>query len=138
MTQHFETSTLAENVQHLMGDLLSWRDEIEAALAHVDYTHTFDDIVTAVLRQEMQFYSVDDCFALCHVSAFPQFSNYHIFIAGGNLNKIVEKQKDFVAIANAMGCKNLTFNGRLGWSKVLKNSGWKEKLVTMWLGADNE
>jgi Lhr-like helicase len=138
MKDMVEKDPLAVQVQHLMGDLLSWREEIEEAISLADCSHTFDDLTAMVLRQDLQLYTNEHAFAICHKVTFPQYSNYHIMLAGGNLQSILDEQENFQKMAKAFGCRYLTFNGRFGWQRALKDKGWKPKFVTMWLEADNE
>ena len=123
---------LAEAVTALMADMLRWRTEIELALAHAEFSHTYDDITAMVLRGDLQMHAFDDCFCLTQRNVFPQFTVYHFMIAGGNLNSIVNKKLEFEKAAKALGCKYLSFSGRKGWERALKDAGWAHKFTTMW------
>lgn len=132
MNQHADTASLAERMGALMDDLLTWRPEIEHALQHAEFSHTFDDITAMVIRGELVLHTFEDCFSLSQISVFPQFKTLHFMIVGGNLKSIIAKKKIFQIIAKEQGCRYLSFSGRPGWAKALKDHGWFHKFTTMW------
>lgn len=132
MNEIVEKPPLVETVIDLMEGLIHWRDQIEEALRHAGFSYTFDDITSMILRQELTFYKHDDCFALCQIVHFPQYRNFHFMIVGGNLRSIIGLKSHYESIAKALDCKNLSFSGRPGWARALKNHGWEHRFTTMW------
>lgn len=53
------------------------------------------------------------------------------WLAGGELDQLMDMIPDIAAWARAQGCTFAEFDGRLGWEKPLKARGWKKRSVTM-------
>jgi hypothetical protein len=132
MNARADTTNMAEKAIDVLRSLLSWQENIEEALRHADYSHTFDDITAMVMRGDLMFHNFEDCFCLTQITVFPQFKTYHFMVAGGELNGIINRKSKFEAIAKECGCKYLSFSGRPGWLRALKSKGWKHKFTTMW------
>jgi hypothetical protein len=132
MNIHVEQPSIAERVTSIMQGMLSWRPEIEAALQHAGFSHTFDDITAMVINGHLTLHTFEDCFCLTQVTVWPQFTSYHFMIAGGKLESIIARKPFFEALAKAQGCKVMSFSGRPGWARALKNYGWEHKFTTMW------
>lgn len=45
----------------------------------------------------------------------------HVWLAGGELAEILALKPGVEAWGRAMGCKEVTINGRAGWARVLKD-----------------
>ena len=112
--------------------LLRYKDGIEAALKYSGYSHSFDDIVGAVVLGRAHFYPLsDDSFAIMEVKTYPQYKEYHCFLAGGNLDDLVAAQDMIGENGIALGCSDLSIMGRRGFARALKRHGWKETHVRM-------
>lgn len=48
----------------------------------------------------------------------------HVWLAGGNLADILRLKPGVEAWARALGCGRVTINGRKGWARVLRRSGY--------------
>lgn len=131
MKDMVEKNTLAENVIKLMDDLLRWRIHIERAVRDLDGMYTFDDIVASILRQERHFYEFDGCCVIMQKDTYPGYSTYHCFVACGTTAAILDAEPFINKIAKELGCKYMSFTGRTGWPRRLKNHGWVHKLSTM-------
>lgn len=136
MNEVLEIKPLAEKMGALMDDLLTWRPEIEDALQHAEFSHTFDDITAMVIRGELVLHTFEDCFSLTSITVFPQFKVLHFMIVGGKLQSIIRKKALFQTIAKEHGCQYLSFSGRPGWARALKEHGWFHKFTTMWSEVD--
>jgi len=125
-------SNVAENVIRLASSLLTWQEKIEEALRRAGNTHSFNDIAQEVIVGAAHFYDYGDCCILMKVIQFPRFKNYHCFIACGNMESLMQKQEDIRKVAKELGCKEMTINGRPGWSRVLKENGWTHRLSLLY------
>lgn len=134
MKDTVEDNPIAAQVRDVMEAMLYWRVEIEAAMAHADFSHTFDDLALMVINGQLTFFNFDDCFCLTQISVFPQFKTFHFLLAGGEIKAIIDQTDYFKDLASAHGCKYLSFSGRKGFEPVLKKEGWEHKFTTMWLG----
>ncbi len=108
----------------LMDRLERFKPQIEAALECGIKTHTFDHICELVVNQELvpRFYG-DDAFTLVMVSKWPLAHHYHIFLAGGNLDTLIEAIPLIEQDALSANCSRVTINGRPGWAKKLNKIG---------------
>lgn len=114
-----------------MIEIADYKDMIEAAIAYNGGTHTYQDVVDAILVGKMQLWPAPDACAVTEIVSYPQTKHCHIFLAAGNLDTILDGQDSVIAWAKAQGCSRITLSGRMGWSKVLKNRGWETPMLTM-------
>ncbi|SFL44576.1 hypothetical protein [Shimia aestuarii] len=115
----------------ITASLIGYKDAIEAALSHADYSHSFDDIVRGVLTGQLHFYPSGNDFAIMEIQQYPRFNAYHCFLAGGTTDALLELQEIITQNAKALNCDRLTFTGRRGFLRRLKDSGWEEQAVHM-------
>ena len=115
----------------LFDELNRCRQWIEAALELSGGTHTFDDIVSAVYSGRMQFWPAEKACAVTEIVTFPRRKVLHIFLAGGDMQQIVDMDESATKFAKANGCSALTIAGRRGWKKVLNENGYVESFTTL-------
>lgn len=120
----------------LLNDLKKHRVDIEKALSYGGNSHSFDHIVGQVLQGRLHFYPLPNSFIIMEVINSPNFSVYHAFLAGGNLEEITDFQETLVKNAKQLECKALSMSGRRGWEKALKPLGWQHKLSHLVLELD--
>lgn len=131
MNNQSQNIDVASQVIRLLTDLKRWKPEIEAAMQRIDGMHTFDSIVTSVLRGERHFYSFDECFIIMEYVQFPGYSVYHCFLAGGSTSAIIATEPQMMQNAKGAGCKYLSISGRVGWERRLKHEGWRHVLSVL-------
>lgn len=124
--------SLAEKTVLLMQDILKWRSGIEKALAHGEGSHTFDDVVARVMRGELHFFTFDGCCLFMQVVQYPQFKNYHCFVAVGDQESLDAAGVHMQNLAREYGCKYLSISGRVGWERRLRTRGWVHVLSTLY------
>jgi|TARA_R100000482_G_scaffold91188_1_gene37485 hypothetical protein len=107
---------------------------IEAALDRGGNTHIFEDIVDGVKKGLMQFWPADDACAVTEIICYPRKKVLHIFLAGGNMDTIVDMDESAVHYAKLSGCTGMSVAGRKGWQRVLDKKGYKP--FTFSLGKD--
>lgn len=127
---------VAEQARSSMEKMLEWKDNIEQALAHAEFSHTFDDVTLMVLKGQLTFFHFGDCYCLSQITVFPQFTTFHIMVAGGNFENMLEQVSMLETLAKAHGCRYLSISGRKGFERALKDHGWEHKFTTMWKGVD--
>ena len=118
-------------MDELKAEMERCRGWIEAALEYSGGTHNFDDIVTGVHAGVMQFWPADDACAITEIVVFPRKKVLHIFLAGGNMETIVDMNKSAEHFAKMNGCSGMSIAGRRGWSKVLSKEGYSEAFTTL-------
>jgi len=127
-----KNNNLAGDVVKLMNDMLAWQPQIEKAMAHLDHPYTFNDVVASVLRQERHFYDFEDCCVIMQYEQYPQYSNYHCFIACGKMQAIKDAEPHINEVAKQLGCKHMSISGRIGWPRALKSDGWKHVISVLY------
>jgi hypothetical protein len=98
---------------------------LEAALEYSGGTHDFDDITKSVLSGEMQLWFGGDAAAITEIIVYPKKKSLHVFLAGGNLDTLMEMYKSAAIWGGQVGCDVMTIAGRKGWQKVFKNDGFE-------------
>lgn len=104
---------------------------IEAALEYSGGTHTFGDVVGALVSGEMQLWATDTTAVVTELQMFPQYRACNFFLAGGDMNQLAHFQRVIGEWAKAQGCQRLTITGRRGWERTfLKDEGYTPKWTT--------
>ena len=98
---------------------------LEAALEYGGGTHTFDDIVKGVQEGRMQLWPAPRGCIVTEIVVYPRVKAINIFLAGGELDQILDMDEDVKAWARDQGCTQAHMSGRLGWKKPLAPLGWE-------------
>lgn len=120
-----------EKLKQLVSDLEKYRVDIEKALWYGQNSHTFDDFVGKVLRNEVHFYPLGSAFVAMEIIQQPQYNVYHTFLAGGDMQPILDCHPWMLENAKQLGCKYVSICGRHGWERVLKDYGWKKQYTVL-------
>ncbi|MAO23900.1 MAG: hypothetical protein CMJ25_24390 [Phycisphaerae bacterium] len=107
------------------------KDWIEAALEYSGGTHEWSDIVEGIHSLRYQFWPAEKGCAVTEIILFPKKKIFHVFLAGGEMDQIVDMNDSAAQFAKAQGCDGMSIAGRKGWSRVLKNEGWTESFTTL-------
>ena len=118
-------------MEELDAELERCRPWIEAALDRGGNTHEFEDIVYAVKTGAMQFWPADDACAITEIIVYPRKRAFHVFLAGGNMDTIVDMDESAVYYAKVNGCTIMSIAGRKGWQRVLSDKGYKNTLTVL-------
>jgi len=100
------------------------RDWIQAALDHSGGTHDFDDIASGVRKGTMQLWPAPRGCIVTEIVVYPKKKYINIFLAGGELDQILDMDDDVKRWAKDQGCTEAMMSGRIGWKKPLKPLGW--------------
>ena len=65
-------------------------------------------------------HSIDDVYLACAVGE-AQLHPLEIWLAGGDLDELVEAEKSIAVWAKDQGCDAMEINGRKGWQRQLKD-----------------
>jgi len=65
------------------------------------------------------------------IVTYPQKRVLHIFLAGGELDQILDMEDSLIQWGKAQGCSGLTLAGRKGWVRTLKNRNWNEQFAVV-------
>lgn len=114
-----------------------WYKYIEDALVYARGTHTLNDVLDGVLRGDFQFWPGDKSAVVTEIQIYPQKKVMHIFLAGGDLEELLEMEKSVRAFAETIGCNSMSISGRRGWVKIFERDGWEEVCTSIVKELDN-
>ena len=114
----------------LSDELERCRPWIEAALEYCGGTHEFEDIVDNIANCRMQLWPAERGCIVTEIVVYPRKKVINIFLAGGELDQILDMDADVKAWAKEQGCTGATMAGRIGWKKPLKALNWEFQLAS--------
>lgn len=115
----------------IVDELVRCKPWLEAAIERTGGTHVLEDVVQAVIEGKMQFWPAPRGCAVTEIIAFPQKKVLHIFLAGGEMDQIIDMDSSAVEFAKMNGCTGMSIAGRKGWSRVLKDKGYEEAYTVL-------
>lgn len=95
-----------------------------AALEYGGGTHDWEDIVDGVQSGRMQLWPSTKSCIVTEIVVYPKKRLLNIFLAGGELEQILDMDDDVKAWAKQQGCTGAMMSGRKGWERPLKPLGW--------------
>lgn len=116
---------------NVVEELIRCKPWLEAALELSGGTHTLDDVVQAIIKGEMQFWPAPKGCAVTEIVNYPRKKVLHIFLAGGEMEQIIDMDDSAVEFAKMNGCTGMSIAGRKGWKRVLKNKGYLETFTVL-------
>lgn len=106
-------------------DLERCQPWIEDALKYCGGTHIFEDVVNNIAKGTMQLWAAPRGCMVTEIVVYPRKKVLNIFLAGGELDQLLDMNNDMTKWAKAQGCVGGTVTGRVGWKKILEPLGWK-------------
>ena len=94
---------------------------IEAALAYSGDTHSLVDVVDAIKDGSAQFFPLENSAIVTEVVDYPQKIVCRIWLAGGDMEELIEAEKDICIWARERGCDSMEIIGRKGWERQLRD-----------------
>lgn len=107
------------------------RKYIEPALEYSGGTHEWLDIVRGVHDFRMQLWANDKAAAITEIIDFPQKRVLNVFLAGGDMDHLMDMLDSAKAWGKGEGCSEIIMSGRKGWLRVLDKQGWSDKFSVM-------
>lgn len=120
-----------EHYDALIQHLRKWRPQIEESLGYAQHSHTFDDVCLMVLQGRLQFFNFPHAFAIMEYKEYPRQKIYHCFLAGGELQSVIDCQYSIIEVARQAGCHAVTLSGRKGWERAFRETGWAPLCITL-------
>lgn len=94
-------------------------------------THTREDIAEGIKVGRYQYWGDDRCCLVTEIHDFPQCRKLHLFIAAGDLDRLLEHYLPVVTrFAADNGCVSLTSVSRKGFLRRFPAHGFKPKCIT--------
>jgi hypothetical protein len=94
---------------------------IEAALAYSGDTHSLLHVVDAIKDGSAQFFPLENSVIVTEIVDYPKRAVCRIWLAGGDMDELVEAEKSIVEWAKGHGCDGMEIIGRKGWERQLKD-----------------
>jgi hypothetical protein len=120
-----------EGAAYLVGEMQRLRHVMERALPYTHRTHELNDLALLVLQGRARLWTTANSFCIVEKVVYPRQTNYHVFLAGGDMDELRGLHDQISAAARADGAAAVTLTGRRGWVKALAAWGWKEEYATM-------
>ena len=115
--------TIQDTMQTLHTSLLDeWgrcQHWIEAALPYASNSHGINDVWLAVQNGKAQFFPRQKCAIVTEIVDYPRRSVCRIWLAGGDLDELIDAEKDIAQWARSIGCSGMEIIGRKGWQRKL-------------------
>lgn len=127
-----------EGVAHMVSEMQRLRHVMERALPYTHRTHEINDLVLLVLQGRARLWTTANSFCIVERVVYPRQVNYHVFLAGGDLDELRGLHEEVIVAAKADGAGAITLTGRRGWVKALAEWGWKEEYATMRLELEGD
>lgn len=93
---------------------------IEAALKYQD-THSITDVERELANDRAQLWCGDKSAIVTQMEDYPAGKKVRVWLAGGELNELLEMLPDIEAWAAEQKCLSVVIAGRHGWARVLKD-----------------
>jgi len=94
---------------------------IEAALAYSGDTHSLIHVVDAIKDGSAQFFPLENSVIVTEIVDYPKRAVCRIWLAGGEMDELIEAEKSIVEWARSHGCDGMEIIGRKGWERQLKD-----------------
>jgi hypothetical protein len=89
------------------------------ALAYANHSHSLDDVKQSVEAGTAQFMPLDKSAIVTEIVDYPKKSVCRIWLAGGDMDELIQAEKHIARWAKSIGCHGLEIIGRKGWQRVL-------------------
>lgn len=102
---------------------------LEAALQYADGTHTIEDVADGIARGVFHFWPGKRSAAVTQILVYPRAQFLLIFLAGGDMDELIDMIPSWKSWGAYLGCSKLTLAGRPGWQRVLGD--WQREVVVL-------
>lgn len=89
------------------------------ALEYANNSHNIIDVWDAINSGKAQFFSMPNSVIITEIVDYPQKSVCRIWLAGGDMDELLEGEKHVAELAKSHGCQGMEIIGRKGWERTL-------------------
>jgi hypothetical protein len=100
---------------------------IAEALERCGDVRTVEDVVEAIQNRRAQVWGDERGIIITQLT--PPY--VHFWIATGEKEFVIERSREIMQWAKALGFTKATLTGRRGWVRALAHDGWTERAVLM-------
>jgi hypothetical protein len=93
--------------------------------------HTIDDVAREIAQQSVQFWPGRACAVVTRVHSFSTGKACQVWLAGGDMAELLSLQPGLEAWARLMGCTEVLIDGRKGWERAMKSSGYELQAISL-------
>lgn len=101
------------------------RDYLLPAIERTNGTHTEDDILVGLISGQFKLWALEKSVGITEFQTYPRMKVLNVFLAGGDLDEIMNFTPTLEAYGLKNGCSRMTFGGRPGWEPVMQERGYK-------------
>ena len=112
--QILPTSSLADEFERCA-------DYILAALEYAGHSHTLQDVWQAISNKQAAFFPLEKSAIVVEIVDYPQRATCRIWLAGGDMEELIEAEKNVCDWARELGCDSMEIIGRKGWERQLRD-----------------
>lgn len=112
--QILPTSSLADEFERCA-------DYIVAALEYAGHSHTLQDVWQAIANKQAAFFPLEKSAIVVEIVDYPQRATCRIWLAGGDMEELIEAEKNVCDWARELGCDSMEIIGRKGWERQLRD-----------------
>lgn len=94
---------------------------IQAALKYAHDSHKLADVRQSIEQGTAQFFPLEKSAIVTEIVDYPNRAVCRIWLAGGDMDELVEGEKMITEWAKSHGCDGIEIIGRKGWQKILKD-----------------
>jgi len=102
---------------------------LRAALRHCGDTHKLDDVMRMVMERDADLYVGRASAVVTQELDLPTGRQLHFWLAGGDLDELIEIERDVEHAAKKHGIRRISIIGRRGWQRKL--DGFNEAGVVL-------
>jgi hypothetical protein len=96
-------------------------DYIVAALEYAGHSHTLQDVWQAITNKQAAFFPLEKSAIVVEIVDYPQRATCRIWLAGGDMEELIEAEKNVCDWARGLGCDSMEIIGRRGWERQLRD-----------------
>lgn len=93
--------------------------------------NSWQEVVDGIASYKMQLWPAPRGCLVTEMVQYKRGKALRVFLAGGDLDQILDMTGDVARWAKAQGCTFAEFDGRFGWQRVLRDIGWRPKKIVM-------
>lgn len=94
---------------------------VEAALEYANNSHELLDVWDSIKSGKAQFFPLENSVIVTEIVDYPNQSVCRIWLAGGEMEELLEAEKKVAEWAKGLGCSGMEIIGRKGWERQLKD-----------------
>jgi len=121
------------NAHSPVSELERCRPWIEDAIKRSGNLNTWAEVCAGIRSGKMQLWPTERGCIITEIVVYHDTNALHVFLAGGELDEILQMTENVKEWAKLQGCSFASFDGRFGWQKPLEKIGWKPHSITMHL-----